>query len=68
MHFRGKFAKVWHCIDDKEKKSYAMKIIKKNKTNWHLNLLKNNTFDFLEKEMAIMKKLVSRPFYLSGSS
>ena len=51
--FRGKFAKVFLCLNEKDKKLYAMKILKKKRFS-----LSFQNQDYVETELAILKKLV----------
>eukprot|EP00347_Sterkiella_histriomuscorum_P020907 403336004 len=53
----GNFAKVYECINEDDQKSYAMKIIKKNKLKRQFQFSKKKAETFLETEMAILKKL-----------
>jgi serine/threonine protein kinase len=56
--YRGKYAKVYKCINDNDKKDYAMKILKKDKHNSNFKMQGKKVYNFLESEVAILKKLV----------
>lgn len=60
--YRGKYAKVYKCLNDTDKKEYAMKILKKDKMNSNFKMAGKKAYNFLESEIAILKKLVSRKF------
>lgn len=46
------------CVNENDKKTYAMKAINKRKLNKKYLQTKNQAYNFLETEMAILKKLV----------
>lgn len=54
---RGNFAKVYMCINEIDKKCYAMKVINKKKLSRHLIHAKTKANIMLETEMAVLKKL-----------
>ena len=56
--FRGKFSKVYRCVNEHDGKDYAMKIINKKKLNRMFNFSKKKAYSFMETEMAILKKIV----------
>lgn len=58
VRFRGKYAKVFKCINENDKKEYAMKILKKDKMNNNFKMQGKKVYNFLESEIAILKKLV----------
>jgi hypothetical protein len=49
---------VYKCINEDDKKEYAMKIISKRKLNRSFNHQNKRAYSFLETEIAILKKLV----------
>lgn len=56
--FRGKFAKVYKCQDDKDKKVYAMKVMNKQDISMMLKS-KKKAYEMLNEELVILKKMVS---------
>lgn len=57
--YRGKFSNVFMCINELNKKVYAMKKINKRKLNKMYLITKKQEYNFVAIEMAILKKLVS---------
>ena len=53
----GNFSEVFACFDIKDNKVYAMKVMNKTRLRRKTISRKNNAFDNVKAEMAIMKKL-----------
>jgi serine/threonine protein kinase len=48
---------VFSCIDEDDNKMYALKAVKKKKLNKIMRMTRSKEYNFLESEMAILKKL-----------
>ncbi len=55
---RGAFSKVYRCVSETDGLEYAMKIINKKKQGmkYHFNL--KRPYNFVDNEVAILKKMV----------
>ena len=55
--YRGNFSKVFKCLNENDKKFYAMKVINKRKLTKFKFQTKSSPYSMLETEMAILKKI-----------
>lgn len=48
---------MFSCIDEEDQKMYALKAVKKKKLHKIMRMTRNKDHNYLDSEMAILKKL-----------